>query len=513
MAGMTAAVPPSVVLAARGLTKEFGGRTVLSDVDLTIRQGEVHALVGANGSGKSTFIKLLSGFHAPTRGTFEIAGQPLGGGPAASYAAGCRFVHQDIGGLVGTLSVADNLSLLAPYPTRWGTIRHRVLRQRVRKDLARAGARARPDDPVSSLSPATRTGVAVAGALRADPGAPARLIVFDEPTATLPADEVSQLTDTIRTVTADGLAVLYVTHRLEEVFQVADQVTILRDGERVGTWPVNELTRQTMADLITGDQLTGAQRRASARSGPGPAVLSVQEVSSPGIDGFSLDLTAGEIVGIAGVVGSGRESVLGAIFGSAPRYGGRVVLRSAVLPAGRPDRSVRAGMAYLPADRSAQGVVHGLSARENLTLSDLRPFWNGAALSRIGEIRETEAWFDDLAVSPSGATEMMLDDFSGGNQQKIVLGRLLRRRPSALLLDEPTHGVDIAAKAELHRRIAEAAASGAGVVIASSDVDELLALCDRVVIMWQGRHVGERSGDELTVANLTRQMMGIGGTG
>lgn len=497
----------AVVLEACGLTKEFSGRVVLSDVDLTVRQGEVHALVGENGSGKSTLIKLLSGFHVPTRGTIEVAGRRISRGPAASYAAGCRFVHQDIGTLVGSLSVLDNLSLATPYPSRLGTIRHRVLRRRVQEDLARAGVAADPDDIVSSLSPATRTGVAVAAAMRADPAAPARLIVFDEPTATLPVGEVDQLLGTIRTVAGAGQGVIYVTHRLEEIFQIADQVTVLRDGARVGTWPVAGLTRDTIVKAMTGDALKQIRRPAAATRGR--VVLSVSEISAHDLDRFSINVRAGEIVGVAGVIGSGRESVLGAIFGAVPRDGGAVTLNARMLKPGRPDASVRAGLGYLPADRKAQAIVPGLSARENLTLPELSPFWNGVTLSKGVEVSEAETWFGELAIRPADATEMLLENFSGGNQQKVVLARLLRRRPAVLLLEEPTHGVDIGAKAELHRRIVATAEAGTGVVIASSDVDELLALCHRVMVMWQGRSAAELSGDELTIANVTRQMMGM----
>ena len=415
--------------------------------------------------------------------------------------------------MVDTLSVSDNLSLATRYPTRWGTIRPRVLRRRVLEDLARAGVEANPDDLLSSLSPATRTGVAVAAALRPDPVAPARLMVFDEPTATLPASEVSQLLDTIRAVTAAGLGVLYVTHRLEEVFQIADQVTVLRDGARVGTWPVADLTREDVVDLMTGNELAEARMSAGSLRDDGPVVLSVRELSARDVGRFSLDVRAGQIVGIAGVIGSGRESILSVIFGSTQRAGGTVSLNSTELPPGRPHKSMGARLAYLPADRKTQAVVHGLSARENLTLSDLSPFWNSVVLSKRGEVRETSLWFGELAIRPAGATEMLLDNFSGGNQQKVMLARLLRCRPHALLLDEPTHGVDIGAKAELHQHIIAVAAAGAAVVIASSDVDELLALCHRVVIMWQGRNIGDRSGADLTHANVTRQMMGIGRTG
>lgn len=496
------------MLAANGLTKEFGGRAVLRDVDLTIERGEVHALVGENGSGKSTLIKLVTGVYAPTRGSIEIAGSRLAGGTAAAYAAGCRVVHQDVAGFVDTMTVSDNLSLAGGFPTRLGTVRGRVVRRRVAADLARVGVDVDPDAVISSLTPAARTGVAVAGVLREDDAAPAQLIIFDEPTATLPGNEVDELLATIRAVVARGLGVLYVTHRLEEVFEVADRVTVLRDGVRVGTWPVGELTRSRVIQLMTGDEFEEVRRWAERSGGKDDVALSVRGISAHAIDQFSLDAHRGEILGIAGVVGSGRESILGAIFGSVQRAGGSITVGSEQLPPNRPPASVRNGLAYLPTERRVDGMLTGLNARENMTISNLAPFWKGAAMSKRAEVREVELWFERFAVRPGGATELLLENFSGGNQQKILLARLLRCDPQVLLLDEPTHGVDIAAKAEIHKQIIDAASRGISVIVASSDLDEMVALCHRVVAMWRGKNVGEWMGDQLTVSSVMERMAG-----
>jgi ribose transport system ATP-binding protein len=225
-----------------------------------------------------------------------------------------------------------------------------------------------------------------------------------------------------------------------------------------------------------------------------------------------MDIHRGEIVGIAGVVGSGRESILGALFGAIERQGGSVTADGKVIRPGRPDVAVQHGLAYLPAERKDQGLIAGLNARENLTLCDLGPFWNKATLSRAREVSETQRWFGKLSVRPAGATEMLLENFSGGNQQKVLLARLLRCQPKVLLLNEPTHGVDIAAKAEIHRQIIGASVEGASVIVASSDVDELVALCHRVVVMWHGRNAGEWMGTDLTVSNITKHLSGIGGS-
>lgn len=498
------------LLVIRKLTKEFAGHVVLRNVDLTIHAGEVHALVGENGSGKSTLIKVLAGYHEATSGTVTVAGQEFRANPSASYDAGCRFVYQDVGELIESLSVLDNLSLLNGYPTRLGTIRRREVLRRVAQDLDRVGLDIDPDTLISSLSPATRTAVAVAASLHENPCAPTRIVVFDEPTATLPEREVVQLLDTIRRVAATGVGVLYVTHRLDEVFEIADRITVLRDGTRVGTVTADELTRDELIGLMTAGELSEARRETQTLETLGRPVLSVNGVTCRDFEDFTLEVRAGEIVGIAGVVGSGREAVLGTIFGAASRRAGSVKVDGKVVRPNRPDRSIRSGLAYLPADRKAEGIINGLSARENLTLSDLRPFWNGLQLSRPKETGEVRTWFDELVVRPKDATELLLERFSGGNQQKIAFARLLRCEPSVLLLDEPTHGVDVAAKAELHRRIVLATAAGAAVVITSSDLDELLALSHRIVVMRHGRSVGALTGSDLTMGTLTKRMIGAG---
>ncbi len=509
---MTDATRPSALL-AEGLAKTFGGVRALKGVDLTIQPGEVHALLGENGSGKSTFIKILSGYHQPDGGRAAIDGREVTLGSAESaYARGCRFVHQDLG-LVGTSSVFDNVLLNAGFPSRFGTIRTREAMRSVREDLARVGLeQVDPRTPVSALTPALKTGVAVARALHSDVYHEAHLLVLDEPTATLPMNEVEHLLEVVRRVASTGVGVLYVTHRLDEVFEVADTITVLRDGVRIATQPTSTLNRRSLVNLLVGGELEEIHAESErVHSEHGEPILRVTDLVAGPISGVSLEVRSGDVVGIAGLTGSGRESLLSAIFGAQPREGGKVEVNGQELKADRPDLAMAQGLAYMPPDRKVQGAIMEFTARENIVITDLKPFWKGLRLRGRKEVGETRTWFSRLAVRPLHGVNQRFSSFSGGNQQKILFGKWLRRTPLVLLLDEPTHGVDVGAKAELHRQLLAAAEAGAGLVISTSDLDEIVALCHRVLVMRDGRLVAQLHGKEVTVANVTRESLGAEG--
>jgi ribose transport system ATP-binding protein len=500
------------VLDARGLTKSFSGVVALNSVDIAIQPGEVHALLGENGSGKSTFIKILSGYHDPDAGSeVRIDGEPMNlGSPDSAYALGCRFVHQDLG-LVDSSSIIDNLFMNTGFPTRVGTVRHRESRRQAKADLAKLGlGQLDPKSLVGLLTPAMKTGVAVARALRTDRATPVKLLVLDEPTATLPDNEVQHLLKIVRQVASTGVAVLYVTHRLDEVFLVADNVTVLRDARRVATQPTNTLDRKRLINLLLGTELDELHTAVEHLQAPSEtsAVLEVEGLTAPPLKDVSFRVAPGDVVGIAGITGSGRETLLGAVFGANVRDRGTVRITGTPLRRSRPDLAMGLGMAYLPPDRKVLGGIMEFSARENLSLTDLSPFWRGLLLRRRAEREETRRWFERLSVRPAGVVEQRLMAFSGGNQQKVLFGKWLRRQPKIFLLDEPTQGVDIGAKAELHRQLLEAAENGAGVLVSSSDVDELAALCRRVLVLRDGRIVTELSGSRLTVPNIARECLG-----
>jgi ribose transport system ATP-binding protein len=504
----------SAVLEVEGVSKTFARTKALSRVSMTIEPGEVHALLGQNGSGKSTLIKILSGYHAPDPGGgIRIEDQELPfQSPVQSYRLGCRFVQQDLG-LVPTLSVLDNMSLGSGFPTKYGTIRERASYKQARADLDKLSLDINPRALVETLSASDRTGVAIARALREDPEYRACLLVLDEPTATLPVDEVDNLLDRVSAMAATGVGVLYVTHHLGEIFRVAHKVSVFRDGVVVGAGPVSEFDHAGIVQLLAGEELLAEEteshraRAIHAAAAKQEIVFEITDLRAGALAGVSLSAERGEIIGIAGLAGSGRDSVLGASFGALPRTAGEVKVAGEPLPADRPDLAIAAGVAYLAPDRKIGGGVMTMSARENLTLPDLKPFWKGGLLRRRAERERTQEWFERLSVRPSTAVEEQLGIFSGGNQQKILFGKWLSQKPSVFLLDEPTQGVDVGAKADLHRELIAAAKEGAAVVVSSSDLEELADLCDRVLVIVDGKISSVLEGAELTQGAITRRFM------
>jgi ribose transport system ATP-binding protein len=497
-------------LRVRGLSKTFLSAPVLDGLDLDVQAGQVLAVLGENGSGKSTFIKILSGYHEPDPGgEIQVGGVDLTFGSAeSSHRLGCRFVHQDLG-LIPELSVLDNMALGAGYPTRMGTIAGKRARAAAAEDLARLNLDVDLDARIDSLPAARRAGVAIARALRADDQSPVRLLVLDEPTATLPADEVSQLLTLVRSVAVSGVGVIYVTHLLDEVFAVAEKAAILRDGRLVTSRDVTELNHKDLVSLMVGRELEDVhEAAASLVRAPGEPRLEVVGLRAGAARDVSFSVWPGEIVGIAGITGSGRETLLTAMFGGHPRDEGTVRVNGRLVTPGRPDRAIAAGMAFVPPDRKALGAVMDLSARENLTLSSLRSFRTRVGLLALRrEKQDTDRWFRTLDVRPAGAFESAFSTFSGGNQQKLLFAKWLRCRPLALLLDGPTEGVDVGARATLHTQLVLAAADGLAVVVTSTDVDELASLCTRVLVLTGGTISSELAGAELTAQNISHRML------
>jgi ribose transport system ATP-binding protein len=489
-------------LSVRQLRKSFGTSTALADVDLDVLPGHVHALLGENGSGKSTLIKIISGYHRPDSGTVGIGGAALPfGNPDAARTMGARFVHQNLG-LVHSLSVLDNLMLQRGFPTRFATIRRREAREAAAEALAAVSLNVSLDALVGDLTAAERTGVAIARAFSRDSRSVPRLLVLDEPTATLPEREVSKLLAITRAAAREA-GVLYVTHRLDEVFEIAEVVTVLRDGRVHARTPVAGLTRPALVKQLVGNELTEVSRQSSTLPGTGgPVVLDARGITTSILRDVSLRVRAGEIVGVAGITGSGRETVCSAVFGAVAREAGQVLVGGTPLPDGRPQSSIAAGVAMIPADRERYGAIFSLTARENLTVTRLQPHWRRGLVRKRSERQECSRWFHDLDIRPPRGYELAFGSFSGGNQQKLLFAKWLRTRPKALLIDEPTQGVDIGAKAALHGRILQAARDGTAVLVSSADTDELAALCNEVVVLQWGTVVARLSGPDVTQGTI-----------
>jgi len=501
------------VLRIEHLTKVFPGQVALDDVDLAVGQGSTHALVGQNGSGKSTLIKILCGYHQPTGeprawvhppGSAAPRELTLGDGAAAAT-AGIRFVHQDLG-LVDMLSAAENISLGVGYQNhgRW-RINWRANSRRAEEALAELDFHDVPVDmPVGALAPSQKTAVAIARALVGwDEGA--SLLVLDEPTASLPGADVERLFRAVRRLKERGVAILYVSHHLDEVFAIADEVTVLRDGRRVVTQPIAELDHDRLIELMIGHTIERKQQVHREPTGDLRG-LRVTGLTGRTLAGIDLVIEPGEIVGVAGITGSGREAVVPLITGQIPSDSGDVMVGDVAIPNYDPQTGLRRGLAFLAADRTTQGVIPTESVRHNLTLSDVRRHWRGGRLRHGDEVVETRDWVSRLAVKTSG-TEVPITALSGGNQQKVLFGRSLRLTPSVLVLDEPTRGIDVGAKEEIHLLIERAAADGAAVLVASTDTDELVRLSHRVLVMREGHIASELTGEDRTVANIERAQL------
>ncbi|GAA3942378.1 sugar ABC transporter ATP-binding protein [Actinomadura viridis] len=490
-----------VVLSIGSLSKTFPAQKALDDVDLVLRAGEVHCLLGQNGSGKSTLIKILAGYHSADPGaTAVLNGTPMALGKAAARERSVAFIHQDLG-LVAELDAVDNLALGNRYAGRWWLSGRRERRAAARL-LAEFDVDIEPGRPLAAATPGQRTMVAIVRAVAATCGAPA-LLVLDEPTASLPQHQVEQLFGLLRKLRDRGAAILYVTHRLREVFQLADRVTVLRDGRRITTRPVGGVGgADELVRLIIGR--TPAEFSPPLPSPDSEVLLSASGVRGEQVADFSTDIRAGEIVGVTGLIGSGYDQALGLAFGARRRDGGEVRLEGRAVPDGRPDRAIAAGLAYAPADRKRLSTIPQWTARENVTLPRLPAAgparWLGGRLER----REVRPWIERLDVVPADP-DRLLGLLSGGNQQKLVLARWLRVDARVLLLDEPTSGVDAGAKASIYDVLAGIAARGRAVVLSSSDAEELCAVCDRVLVMRDGAVRAELAKGELSVARIVSE--------
>jgi rhamnose transport system ATP-binding protein len=481
---MTSVAPRegTVLLRVRDLEKSYGGVRALRGVSFDVRAGEVHALVGENGAGKSTLIAIVSGARAKDAGSVEIGGREVEGlDPVSARALGVAVIHQRPA-LFPDLSVAENVALGVEPGGALRRIDWNGRRERARSHLERLGGRIDPDERVVDLGAAEQQLVEIARALDAR----ARVIVLDEPTATLSDEEARRVLEVVRDLRGEGCAVVYVSHRLEEVLAIADRVTVLRDGAAVATLVARETTREELVRRMVGD---GAESTATReRAKPGEVLLDVRELSSAtlGLADISFSVRAGEIVGVFGLVGAGRTELARCLFGLERTDSGSVSLRGTPLDLRSPEAAIAAGLAYVPEDRPRHGVVLDLDVGANVALAAQERL---ARRGFIDRAREDEI-ADDLVRRLRVKTDSLrrpVRALSGGNQQKVALARWLALDPAVLLLDEPTQGIDVGARAEIHDLIRELAGRGKAILAISSDLDEVIELSDRIAVMREGR--------------------------
>lgn len=489
--------PP--LLEMQDIRKSFGGSTALDGVSFDVRPGEVHALVGENGAGKSTLMNIASGVLQPDAGRILWDGRPMPPlDPRKAQQLGISFVHQELA-LVPQLSIAENIFLGRHLQAPRSFVRWRQMRERASRLLAELGRPLDPDLPVAALSVGEQQLVEIARALAFQ----ARLVIMDEPTAALSEAEVSRLFQVIACLKDRGVSVVYITHRLREIYQTADRVTVLRDGRRVACAPVAEMPHDRLIRHIVGRP---AQEQFPPPGPPprGPCALRVEGLTARGrFHDVSFHVRAGEILGLAGLVGAGRTELLETLFGAAPCDAGQIWLRERPVQIRSPFDAIRLGMALIPDDRKNKGLIPGAPIVWNLVLPSCRSF----LLRPAEELAHAETLMRDLRIRAAGPG-LPVSSLSGGNQQKVVLARWLLARASVFLMDEPTRGIDVGAKAEIYQLIRRLAARGAAIVLVSSELEEVLGLADRVLVMHRGRIAGELPREQATEEAVMRLATG-----
>ncbi|WP_328908503.1 sugar ABC transporter ATP-binding protein [Streptomyces sp. NBC_00234] len=498
--------PPAApaVLEARSVSKRFPGVVALDQVSFSLRAGETHALVGENGAGKSTLIKVLTGVYRPDEGELRLAGDPVRfARPFEAQHAGISTIYQEVN-LVPLMSVARNIFLGREPKNRLGLIDFGRMHREAAELLDGFGVRADPRKPLHTLGVGTQQMVALARAVSVN----AQVVIMDEPTSSLEPREVETLFRVIGNLRDQGIAVLYVSHRMDELYRICDRVTVLRDGRHIHTGDLAELDRMRLVSMMLGRDLAEVRRSGLTSFAAGghdaartPVLTATGLSSRHRLDDVSVSLYAGEVLGLGGLLGSGRSETAKALSGALHLDAGEVSVDGRVLRRPTPAAAIRAGISLLPEDRKAEGIVPGLSVRENIVLAAMPRLSRAGVVSRAKQDRIVDLFMKRLRIKAS-SPEQKVGELSGGNQQKVLLARWLCLEPKVLLLDEPTRGIDVGAKAEVQSLIDELAREGLAVLLISSDIEELIEGADRIVVLRGGTVAGELAGDEVAESRL-----------
>jgi rhamnose transport system ATP-binding protein len=489
----TAGANDAPVLSLRGIRKRFDAVVAVAGVDLDVERGEVHALVGENGAGKSTLVKVAVGFHTPDEGQVLVAGEKMTfTSTREAEAAGIALIPQELDQFLD-LTVAENLFVGRARPrTRWGGIDRAKMEQVAEEALQRLGVRLDVRSSIRHLSVAHRQIVAIARALLGD----ASVVIMDEPTAALSEREADRLFGIVRELTVAGVGIVYISHRLEEIFEISDRTTVMRDGQHVATESTSQLDAEQLVRLMVGRPMSELYTR-----NPGEAGTVALELDGLGRAGsfedISLTVRRGEVVGLAGLIGAGRTEVAQAVFGAEPADRGRILVHGQEVSVRTPADAMRIGIGYVPEERGSQGLVRDFSIARNISLSSLGSMVRHGLIDNAAERQLAERFANTLTIR-GAPIEAPVSRLSGGNQQKVVVSKVLAREPDVILLDEPTRGIDVGAKSEIYELIDELAADGKAVLLISSELIEVLALSDRIVVMREGRLMGELEGRAAT---------------
>ncbi|MFD7446353.1 sugar ABC transporter ATP-binding protein [Streptomyces sp. NPDC059909] len=501
--GTQPAAAPTV-LEARGVGKRFPGVVALDDVSFSLRAGETHALVGENGAGKSTLIKVLTGVHRPDGGELLLSGRPVNfARPFEAQQAGISTIYQEVN-LVPLMSVARNIFLGREPRTRLGLIDFARIHSEAAALLGGFGVTVDPRRPLHTLGIGTQQMVALARAVSVK----AQVVVMDEPTSSLEPREVETLFRVIGDLRRQNIAVVYVSHRMDELYRICDRVTVLRDGKHIHTGDLAGLDRMQLVSMMLGREITEVRRHGVTSFGEEshdiarkPVLIATGLTRKHQLDDVSLQLHPGEVLGLGGLLGSGRSETAKALAGALPLEAGDISVNGTSLGRFSSSSAIRAGISLLPEDRKAEGIVPGLSVRENIVLAALPRLSRAGIVSRRQQDRVVDIFMKRLRIKASSA-EQKVGELSGGNQQKVLLARWLCLEPKVLLLDEPTRGIDVGAKAEVQALIDELAQEGLAVLLISSDIEELIEGSDRIVVLRSGATAGELTGDQVSESAL-----------
>ncbi len=479
-----------VVIEANSIVKRFGGAVAVNGVSIAIEAGEIYGLVGENGAGKSTLMRILAGVLAPDEGEVRVNGQAVQGSAKESLDAGIALVHQELS-LVPEMTGAENITLGA-FPTKRGFTRFRDMKQIARDAIEEIGVEVDLDEPVGRLSVALRQFVEIARAVARKP----QVLILDEPTASLTPAETDYLLAMLQRLAAAGLSIVYISHRIPEIFAICNRVTVLRDGSLIETMEIGETTPDKLVDKMVGRELK-EELQIHRKSQPGDVVFSARGVRAAGVNGIDIDVRAGEIVGLGGLVGAGRTEFVRAALGVDPKTAGDVTITTN----GRTRRiatyqsAIRNGVAYVPEERRTDGLALNMSVSDNIALPNRVRLSSGGVLKPAMIAKFATSLADSVGLRPPDIRRDA-GEYSGGNQQKVVIAKWLGREPDVIVLDEPTRGVDVGAKAEIHRLVCDLADNGAAVLVVSSDLPELLDLSDVVHVIRDGRVAGTLTADE-----------------
>ena len=493
---------PALALKMTGVTMAFPGVVALGGVDLEVRRREVHVLLGENGAGKSTLMKILSGAVIRDAGTIEIDGEPADiDSPRKAHHFGVRTIYQELT-LVPYLSAAENIFLGREPRRAAGIIDTRRMRERTRELLAGLGLRIDPDRPVRELGIAQQQMVEVAKALDDR----ARILIMDEPTSALTDAEINELFVTIERLTKRGAAVIYISHRLEELKRIGDRVTVLRDGRRVATHEIADVEIPDLIRLMANREL--AEHFPKRRTPRGEELLRIEGLRCSGSPhAVDLSVHRGEVVGVAGLLGAGRTELARAIIGADARQGGRIFIKSQEVPVRHPGDAIRRGLGFLPEDRKTQGLVQGLSVGDNIALPSLGRWSRAGIVSTSQQAGAARRLVQDLRIKAAGLDQTVVQ-LSGGNQQKVVLAKWLAAHADVLIMDEPTRGIDVGAKVEIYELMNGLTARGAAILMISSELPEILGMSDRILVMRLGRIVAEFEAAAATQERVLRAALG-----